>query len=230
MTDAGAPLVKICGIQEEATLQGMNGLPVDYIGFVFAKSRRQVSPERAAQLLAFARRTNMAGGMPPRTVGVFVNPTLETLADTLSRVPLDVIQLHGEETPAFAREVGERFGAEVWRALPVQEPDEASASGDAGGPARLADYRGAASAVLLDTAGGGTGRAFRWDRIPVYRKAAEALGLKLFVAGGLHPGNVRELIDDYAPHGVDISSGVETDGAKDNAKIAAFTERVKRQP
>lgn len=225
---AHAPLAKICGIKEERTLAGMDGLPVDYIGFVFAPSKRQVTPERAASLLAAAKRTAMAGGRPPRAVGVFVDATLEELAAVLAVVPLDVVQLHGRETPAFCREVGERFGVEVWRAMSAQ-PSSVEAEAGTVGAERLAAYEGAASAVLIDTAGGGTGRTFDWSVIPAYQAAARAHGLKLFVAGGLHPGNVEQLISQYAPDGVDISSGVETEGAKDNAKIADFAERVKRQ-
>lgn len=212
--------IKICGIKEEATLSGMAGLPVDYIGFMFAaKSRRLVSPEQAGKLRAFSRTIPMAGEQPPRTVGVFVNPTMEQLAVTLQAVPLDVVQLHGEETPGFCREVGDKFGVEVWRALPVTE---------AAGPERLAAYAGAVSTILLDTAGGGTGVAFGWDVIPAYQEEAAKHGLKLYIAGGLNPDNASELITGYRPYGVDISSGVETDGVKDNAKIAAFAERVKR--
>jgi phosphoribosylanthranilate isomerase len=214
--------VKICGIKEESTLQGMAGLAVDYIGFVFAKSRRQVSPERAGELIAAANGIAMAGRCPPTTVGVFVNPTLELLAETLQAAPLDVVQLHGQETPDFCRQVGERFGIEVWRALPV--PEQADS---AEGAARLSAYAGAVSTVLLDTAGGGTGQTFRWEVIPDYQRAAAASGLRLFIAGGLTPDNAHVLIDTYRPEGVDISSGVETDGVKDNGKISAFVERVK---
>ena len=212
--------IKICGIIEEATLSGMAGQPVDYIGFMFAeKSRRRVSPEQAGKLHAYSRSIPMADGRPPRTVGVFVNPTMELLAETLQAVPLDVVQLHGEETPDFCREVGDKFGVEVWRALPVTEDT---------GPERLQDYSGAVSAILLDTAGGGTGVAFGWDVIPAYQAEAAMHGLMLFIAGGLNPGNAELLITGYRPNGVDVSSGVETDGVKDNAKISAFAERVKR--
>jgi len=242
MAERDRPLVKICGIKEEATLTGMNGLPVDYVGFVFAPSKRQVSPERAASLLAAAKATAMADGRPPRAVGVFVNPTMEELANTLAAVKLDVVQLHGDESPEFAKEAGERFGVEVWRALPAEgESGAAGATGEgegtgesgesekaAGGASRLEAYRDAVSAVLIDTAGGGTGRTFRWDLIPEYREKARSLGLKLLVAGGLSPDNVGELLARYETDGVDISSGVETDGVKDNAKIAAFAERVKK--
>jgi phosphoribosylanthranilate isomerase len=219
-------LVKICGIKEETTLRGMAGQPVDYIGFVFAKSRRQLTPEQAGKLQAYSRTINMAGGQPPRTVGVFVNPTMEQLAETLKAAPLDVVQLHGEETPAFCREVGERFGVEVWRSLPVTESDEQTMEASEG-PARLADYAGTVSTIQLDTAGGGTGVSFRWEVIPFYQEAAAAHGLRLIIAGGLSPDNVGELISGYRPYGVDISSGVETEGVKDNTKIATFAERVK---
>lgn len=219
-SQAGRAKVKICGIKEEATLSGMAGLPVDYIGFMFAeKSRRRVSPEHAGKLHGLSRSITMADGLPPRTVGVFVNPTMELIAETLRTVPLDVVQLHGEESPDFCRQVGGEFGVEVWRALPVTE--------DAG-PERLQGYSGAASAILLDTAGGGTGVAFGWDVIPAYQAEADKHNLKLIIAGGLSPDNANELITGYRPHGVDVSSGVETDGVKDTAKIAAFAERVKR--
>ncbi|RKP57046.1 phosphoribosylanthranilate isomerase [Cohnella endophytica] len=225
MTQRNSSGVKICGIKEEATLRGMNGLPVDYIGFVFAKSRRQLTPEQAGKLHEVASQVPMAGGKPPLTVGVFVNPTMEQLEETLASVPLNVVQLHGEETPAFSREIGERFNVEVWRALPITEQADADSRG-AGGAERLAEYKGAVSTILLDTAGGGTGKTFRWDVIPAYQAAAQAHGLRLFVAGGLTPDNADDLIRSYRPDGVDISSGVETDGTKDNDKIAAFAERV----
>ncbi|BBI33209.1 phosphoribosylanthranilate isomerase [Cohnella abietis] len=225
MTKQQAPQVKICGIKEEATLQGMSGLAVDYIGFMFAKSRRQLTIEQAGKLIPFSKSIPMAKGKPPLTVGVFVNPTMEQLEETLVAVPLDVVQLHGDETPEFSREVGERFKVEVWRALPVTE--EAGPPSAWTGAERLAAYKGAVTTILLDTAGGGTGKTFHWDVIPSYQEAARSHGLRLFIAGGLNPDNVDQLITTYHPDGADISSGVETDGVKDNSKIAAFVERVR---
>jgi phosphoribosylanthranilate isomerase len=211
-------LVKICGIKEEATLLGMKGLPVEYIGFVFAKSRRQLTAEQAGVLITTSRDVLMAHDQPARTVGVFVNPTIEQLAEVLDEAKLDVVQLHGEESPEFCREVRDRFGVEVWRALPVPE--------DGGGVERLVEYAGAVSTILLDTAGGGTGKTFRWDVIPSYQVEARRLGLQLFIAGGLSADNADELTARYRPDGVDISSGVETDGIKDLNKITAFAEKV----
>lgn len=203
----------------------MAGLPVDLIGLVFAPSKRQVTSAQAAEIIAQTRAVAMGGGQPPRTVGVFVDPTLETLAQVLAAAPLDIVQLHGAETPAFCKQVGDTFGVEVWRALSIPEDEEDDQAAAAN---RLSAYEGAVSTVLLDTAGGGTGRAFRWDRIPPYKEAARALGLQLFVAGGLTPDNVVSLISSYRPDGVDISSGVETDGVKNIDKIASFAERVYR--
>lgn len=225
MTNLNAAQVKICGIKEEVTLHGMSGLPVDYIGFVFAKSRRQLTPEQAGKLYAISKAIPMAHGKPPLTVGVFVNPTMEQLTEVLAEVPLDVVQLHGEESPAFCMEVHDRFKVEVWRALPAI--DEAESTNLDAGVERLKAYAGAVSTILLDTAGGGTGKAFRWDVIPAYQEAASKQGLRLFIAGGLSPDNATELMMSYHPEGVDISSGVETDGVKDLSKIAAFAERVR---
>ena len=91
---------------------------------------------------------------------------------------------------------------------------------------RIAPYAGAIDAALIDTAGGGTGAVFDWRLIADYKAAAHGIGVPLYVAGGLNEHNVRELIDAHAPDGVDVSSGVETDGAKDPVKIRSFVRRV----
>ncbi|MBY9081661.1 phosphoribosylanthranilate isomerase [Paenibacillus sp. HN-1] len=217
--------VKICGLQDVEVLKSMLRLPVDYIGLVFAPSRRQITAERASELLSLLK--DWGTGKPPLAVGVFVNPDMEELGSVLSRVPLGVIQLHGSETPAFCREVKRSFpGVQVWKALPVST----DGADNHGGP--LESYAGAVDAVLLDTydpaQAGGSGRTFAWNLVPAYRKRAQEMGVPLFVAGGLTPDNVEELLTDYGPYGVDVSSGVETDGIKDIAKITAFIERVKQ--
>jgi phosphoribosylanthranilate isomerase len=221
------PSVKICGIREEQTLRAMAGLPVEYVGVVFAPSKRQVTAGQAAHLEQAARTIALKNGRPARTVGVFVNPTLGQLAEVLAQVQLDVVQLHGQETPAFCREVGQTFGVEVWRALSVDE-FALGGSRNVTGPARLADYEGVVSTVLIDTAGGGTGHTFRWEIIPFYPAQARKHGMRLFIAGGLTPDNITDLLAGHSPDGVDISSGVETGGTKDINKIAVFAERVNR--
>ncbi|ASA22916.1 phosphoribosylanthranilate isomerase [Paenibacillus donghaensis] len=220
--------LKICGLQDVEVLKSMIHLPLDYIGLVFAKSRRQVTAERAAELVA--QLPGWQAGRPPQAAGVFVNPQLPWLKELLAVVPLDVIQLHGAESPDFCREIKQAFPqAEVWKALSVTE-----GSGDdpAEGSRQLARYAGTVDAVLLDTydaqQSGGSGRAFAWDKIPYLQETAASYGLPLFIAGGLNPINIGQLLDHYAPYGVDVSSGVESDGVKDLLKMTAFVERVKQ--
>ncbi|SFI55555.1 phosphoribosylanthranilate isomerase [Paenibacillus sp. UNC496MF] len=214
--------VKICGLRDEATVRAMDGLPIDEVGFIFAKSRRHVAPELAAELIAGVRRLRNADGVAPRTVGVFVNPTLDDLRETLRIAPLDVVQLHGEESPSFCAEAKAAFGVAVWKVLSVTPEDGADRDSD--GPGRLRPYIGSVDAFLIDTAGGGTGKTFAWPVIDRYQEAAD--GVPLYVAGGLQPDNVVELVRRYSPGGVDVSSGVETDGLKDMTKIRLFAERV----
>lgn len=217
--------VKICGLRDSETVRAMNGVPVDEIGFVFAKSRRQVSPALAGELIGEVRNLRTPTGSAPQTVGVFVNPTLEYLRSVLAEAPLDVVQLHGEETPAFCAEVREIFKVKVWKVFSVTAEDSEGTVSD--GPARLGAFAGVVDGFLIDTAGGGTGVTFAWHVIDRYAEAAEQIGVPLYVAGGLHPDNVGELLSGYSPSGVDVSSGVETDGIKDIQKIRLFAERVK---
>lgn len=216
--------VKICGLQSGEVLKSMINLPIDYIGFVFAKSLRQVSPAQAAELAGVLR--SWTTGNRPSAAGVFVNPSLEELGRVLSEVQLDAVQLHGEETPQFCREVKERFPVSLIKAVSLRgEP-----SGE--GLSALEGLEDCVDALLLDTFdpvyGGGSGKTFAWDTIPAYREWCGRHGIPLFVAGGLHPGNVNELIARYRPDGVDVSSGVESaPGVKDTAKVRAFVERVK---
>ncbi|MNI80653.1 N-(5'-phosphoribosyl)anthranilate isomerase [compost metagenome] len=145
-------------------------------------------------------------------------------------MPLDVIQLHGQETPAFCLEVKRAFPqVKVWKAISVAS---GGAADNPQGPQLVEHYAGAVDALLLDTydpqGSGGSGRTFDWGQIPLYKQAAAGYGLPLFVAGGLHPDNVGELLADYQPDGVDVSSGVESDGTKDIIKMTSFVERVKQ--
>lgn len=222
------PLVKICGLQDVEVLKSMKRLPLDYVGFVFAPSRRRVTSVQAAELVA--ELAEWETGKIPGAAGVFVNPGLAELEELLTAVPLDVIQLHGQESAAFCREVKQAFPqVKVWKAISVAGGTQA---GDPGGQDIVRSYAGFVDALLLDTydpqGSGGSGRTFDWGRIPVFQSAAQAQGLPLFVAGGLHPDNVSELLQDYRPDGVDVSSGVESGGIKDLVKMTSFVERVKQ--
>jgi phosphoribosylanthranilate isomerase len=221
-------LVKICGLQDVEVLKSMKMLPIDYIGFVFAPSRRRVTTARAAELISVL--AEWETGAAPRAAGVFVNPDLTELGGLLAAVPLDVIQLHGQESAEFCREVKSAFpDVQVWKALSVAR---AGQEGKDTGPQLLDSYAGSVDALLLDTydpqASGGSGVAFDWEQIPGFQQAAARHGLPLFIAGGLHPDNVSGLLASYSPDGVDVSSGVESGGVKDIVKMTAFVERVKQ--
>lgn len=206
--------VKICGIRTAKTLQLLADLQVDYVGFVFAASKRQISGREAGQLLAAVENH-------PVPVGVFVNPSIDELEEVLSAAPLAVIQLHGQESPAFCQEVKERFGKAVWKAISVGKPGFA--------PTSLAEYRSHVDGFLFDTyhadMAGGSGKRFDWSVIPQLQQLTD--GQVSIFAGGIDGHNVSELLAAYAPQAIDISSGVETDGVKDEQKIREFMRRVR---
>ncbi|OPA81452.1 N-(5'-phosphoribosyl)anthranilate isomerase [Paenibacillus selenitireducens] len=219
------PTVKICGLQSVEVLKSMINLPVDQVGFVFATSKRQVRADQVAEMISFIRAQDT---FRPVTVGVFVNPQLDELIDLLKIAPLDVVQLHGQESAEFCQAVKTQCAVQIYKCHSLREssnPDSVSDSWDA--------YRDVIDALILDSYDpvyiGGSGKTFPWERIAPYQKWAKEAGIPLIIAGGLHPGNVHELLDRIHPDGVDVSSGVETDGVKDIVKITAFVERVKQQ-
>jgi phosphoribosylanthranilate isomerase len=238
--------VKICGLQRPETVEAILHLPIDHIGFLFAKSKRQVTPGQAAGMIRVLEQHREAGGVVPLTVGVFVNPQPDELQRVMAEAPLDVIQLHGQESAHFCREVKRQFpGVRVWKVVSVTQAQQhtdagqaaaANSDGSAGAAAPAAvlePYRDAVDGILLDTFdpvyGGGSGKTFAWDAIPAYRSWCSEAGIPLLVAGGLQEDNVGALLEAYAPDGVDVSSSVETDGIKDINKITRFVERVKHR-
>lgn len=235
--------VKICGLQSVEMLESMINLPVDQVGFVFAKSKRQVSVEQAKAMVDFVRSQERFN---PLTVGVFVNPEREFISSLLEMVPLDVVQVHGSEPPEFCRWVKDTFGVQIYKSYSIaaaqsnSEPLERNQAGNKNDhesvkhvAAQLDPFKGTIDALLLDTFdpvyGGGSGKVFAWERIAPFQAWAREAGIQLIVAGGLTPDNVGDLIARTAPDGVDVSSGVETDGVKDMMKITAFVERVKQR-
>ncbi|WP_028548657.1 phosphoribosylanthranilate isomerase [Paenibacillus sp. UNC451MF] len=231
--------VKICGLKDAETVQSILHLPIDHIGFVFAKSKRQVTPQQAGELIRVIRDWKTAGNAAPLTVGVLVNPSREELTAVLKDAPLDVLQLHGHETPEECRWIKTAFpGVQLWRVVSVTQTKQEESQDEAHGlpeaiALQLDPYKDVVDAILLDTFdpvyGGGSGKTFSWETIPPYQAWSRAAGIPLLVAGGLQVDNVGELLDAYEPDGVDVSSSVETEGIKDIAKISSFVERVKHR-
>ncbi|MHA0855446.1 phosphoribosylanthranilate isomerase [Paenibacillus sp. CMAA1364] len=224
-------IVKICGLQDVEVLKSMLHLPLDFVGFVFANSRRQVTAELAKVLIEQLQ--DWQNETRPKSVGVFVNPDLTELAHVMEQAPLDVIQLHGQEDAVFCDEVRRRFGVKVFKVISIQGSDRENLDGVSQKMQDILDkYVGAVDAILLDTFdpiyGGGSGNTFSWEVIPQYQSWCESHGMPLMIAGGLDPSNVGELVMKYHPYGLDVSSGVESNGLKDIDKMKSFVERVKQ--
>ncbi|MFA4969077.1 MAG: phosphoribosylanthranilate isomerase [Sulfuritalea sp.] len=201
--------IKICGITREEDLAAAIAAGADALGFVFyAPSSRYVTPERAVQLVAhvpaFVTR-----------VGLFVNEPAETVSAVLARVPLELLQFHGDEDAAYCSQFG-RPWIKAARVRPGFDLLEyASAFAKAPG----------ISGLLLDAdveGYGGGGKTFDWTLIP------RNLPLPVILSGGLHPGNVAEAVRAVRPWAVDVSSGVEAArGIKDAQKITEFIAGVR---
>jgi len=198
---------KICGITRVEDALAAAEAGADAIGLVFyAKSPRAVSVRQAREIIA---------ALPPfvTTVGLFVNASRCEINETLDAVPLDMLQFHGDETPADC----EGYHRPWYKALRVRPGEDVRL--------HASRYTGA-SAILLDTyvAGvpGGTGEAFDWSLIPAQ------LPRPLILAGGLTPETVQQALLKVRPYAVDVSGGVEmAKGIKDANKIRAFVSQVR---
>ena len=194
--------VKICGLTRLCDINAVNAAMPDYVGFVFAESRRKVSGRQAAEL-----RERLAKEIIP--VGVFVDEDVRHVILMAIGGIIDAIQLHGTENEDYIKRLKEMTGKPVIKAVSVEK------AGDVQKWAQTsADY------LLLDSKGGGTGRTFDWSLIGQTDKP-------YFLAGGLYEASIIEAIEQTRPFAVDVSSGVETDGLKDPAKINDFIRRVR---
>lgn len=189
--------VKICGLSTVEAVETAVLAGADYIGFVFAESKRQVSLEQAQEL---AKRVTGK----TKIVGVFVSPSLENLEQAIAQVPLDIVQIHGN----FDEALIPKISVPVIRAIQLRD-GEAQVSSQA-------DY------LLFDAPVAGSGQTFDWDLLK-----DQKIRQDFFIAGGLTVDNVRQARETFQPYALDVSSGVETDGRKDIEKIKAFIEGAK---
>ena len=180
-----------------------NELCPEYIGFVFAnKSRRYISPEKAKKLKTLLNPEIQA-------VGVFVNEAPKEIARLLSDGVIDIAQLHGNESEDYIKSLRKLTDKPIIKAFGVACKEDVKKAEKS-----TADY------ILLDSVGGGTGKAFDWDLI-------KELNRPYFLAGGFDCENVDKAIKLLNPFAVDVSSGIETDGIKDANKMKRFVHAVK---
>ena len=189
--------VKICGLSNIEAVETAVSAGADYIGFVFAPSKRQVTVEQAAELTEIIP-ANV------KKVGVFVSPSRAELLGAVDKVGLDFVQVHGQ----VADDLFEDLPCGSIQAVQVDEGGHV--------PNSQADY------LLFDAPVAGSGQTFDWGQLDTTE-----LSQPFFIAGGLNEDNVARAIQHFSPFAVDVSSGVETDGQKDHEKIRRFIERVK---
>lgn len=198
--------IKICGLKREDDISFVNEYKPDFIGFVFAGSKRFVTDEQAKHL-----KTLLSPNI--KSVGVFVNDSIEHIVKLARDGVIDVIQLHGDEDNEYIKNLKSLTGKEIIKAVRVKEKESIT-------NAKLyeSDY------LLLDTyvenAYGGTGESF--DRKMIDEDLAN-----FFLAGGLNASNLEVALKECHPYAVDLSSGVETDGLKDKEKIKKVIEIVR---
>ncbi len=201
--------IKFCGIRRVEDVMLMNIYMPDYAGFVFSQSRRQINLSDAITLSGMLNRKI-------KKVGVFVNEKIEHIAQISHISRLDVIQLHGDEDEEYIRNLKKLLiDKEIWKAVRVSSPCDVEK------PSKLP-----VDMLLLDSFSenqyGGTGKTADLSAI----KKAD-FKREFFIAGGLNSQNINSIIDEIKPVGVDISSGIETDGCKDENKIKEIMRCLK---
>ena len=194
--------VKVCGLSRPGDIYAVNEEKPEYVGFVFAESRRNVTPQ-----LAFDLRKKLAPGII--SVGVFVDEDIRNIVSLAWGGVIDVIQLHGSEDEAYIVRLKTMTNKPIIKAVAVLNEGDVQKWAETS-----ADF------LLLDGKDGGRGQRFDWDLIGKVDKS-------FFLAGGLYRENIGKALAKVKPFAVDVSSGVETDGVKDHAKIREFIRTVR---
>ena len=216
------PKVKMCGISKVETIPAVVEAKPDYMGLVFAPSKRQVTVDQAKTLVEELHRgyaqkygsdTEHDKNDTIKTVGVFVNETVDNLVTIANEANLDAVQLHGDEDETFIQSLKERTNVEVWKAIQIRTATDTEKWIDSSADMLLFD------AYHKDERGG-TGEVFDWSSLDAFERP-------FMLAGGIDSTNVARAIRTVRPYGIDISSGIETNGVKDDEKITAFTKIVK---
>ena len=216
------PKVKMCGISKVETIPAVVEAKPNYMGLVFAPSKRQVTVDQAKTLVEelhkgcakkYGSDTEPDKNDTIKTVGVFVNETVDNLVTIANEANLDAVQLHGDEDETFIQSLKECTNVEVWKAVQIRSAADVEEWIDS-----------SADMILFDAyhkdERGGTGEVFDWSSLDEFERP-------FMLAGGIDSTNVARAIRTVRPYGIDTSSGIETNGVKDDEKITAFTKIVK---
>ncbi|MCF8020405.1 MAG: phosphoribosylanthranilate isomerase [Vallitaleaceae bacterium] len=198
--------VKICGIKTQEEVALVNRYPVDYMGLIFAPSKRQVTLEKGKKLRSLMRKDI-------KVVGVFVDATYEEIYRAIVECDLDVVQLHGKET----NDEVIKIPIEVWKSIPVENQTSLM---------QIKQYPDC-DGILLDTyykgSTGGTGHTFNHQWVNEYGDIPK----KLILAGGLSPDNILSVLENVVPDVLDFNSGLETNLMKDPLKVDMLFNKIK---
>jgi phosphoribosylanthranilate isomerase len=201
MVKKGRTRLKICGITNKEDAMMVSNLGADAIGLVFAESKRKITPERAKEIIEI---------LPPfiTTVGIFMDTDLQKVNEICEYTSLDAVQLHGNESPEYCDKVKRK----VIKGITVTNNDTKETL-----LSKMKNY--SVSAFILDP-GRGSGKVFNWE-------IAKGIEKPIVIAGGLTPDNVKQVIRNLQPYGVDVSTGVERDyGIKDRKKVEKFIKEA----
>lgn len=201
--------IKICGITNYEDATAAVGIGADALGFIFARSPRRITPQKARDII---------NAIPPfvKTVGVFVNEGLAEISEIKKYCGFDLVQLHGDESPDFCH----TLMPYTIKALRIKDTSSLHS---------VQAYRGKVRALLLDTyskdKAGGTGKTFDWKLALKIKK----LGIPIILSGGLGPSNIIKAISTVRPDAIDVNSGVEEHaGQKSRILMKALMEKVSR--
>ncbi|MCR5387760.1 MAG: phosphoribosylanthranilate isomerase [Lachnospiraceae bacterium] len=196
--------IKFCGLKSRADIEIANELKIDYVGFIFAKnSSRYISPDLAARM-----KKDLCHEI--KAVGVFVNESIDKVVPLLAHGIIDIVQLHGDEDESYIKSLRQRTSNEIFKAFSIKCPKDIENANNS-----------TADMVLLDAGCGGTGTTFDWSLLKQAKR-------DYILAGGLNNENIEDVILRINPYGVDVSSGIETNGVKDYDKMRSFVEKIRR--
>ena len=196
--------IKICGLKRLEDIDVVNKYKPDYIGFVFADSKRKVSHKLASEM-----KSNLSSGIV--SVGVFVDADADEIIKLFDEGVIEIAQLHGSESEDYIRNLKENTNYELKIINAIEMSDETD----------LVEYENSLSDYLLLDSGKGSGKTFDWSLIRT------DLTKDFFLAGGINISNVNSAIEEFNPFAVDLSSSLETDGFKDENKIKEIMEVIR---
>jgi phosphoribosylanthranilate isomerase len=204
--------VKYCGCQSEDDYKLLSSSRADIIGFVFAESKRKVTPEEVSSWVGFHEKRKLLAG-------VFQNSSIEEMVSAAKEVPLDIIQCHGNESVSTIINLKKRTKKLVYKAIPYSDTISE----------QIAVYAKYADAIVVDSVSkgqfGGTGISFSWTQVPGILKEAKKENVPCFIAGGINPENINSLLE-YDPYGVDLSGGIEYEGKKSSERIKKLERMI----